>query len=55
MSPFKSEAQRKKFLEMAKKGEISPETYAKWNAETPKGKRLPERIRPKRVRKEQRK
>lgn len=43
MSPFRSEAQRRKFYEMAKKGQISTETVAKWEAETPKGK-LPERL-----------
>lgn len=39
--PFKSEAQRRKFGAMVKKGEISKKTFDEWNAETPKN--IPER------------
>lgn len=39
--PFKSEAQRRKFGAMVKKGEISQKTFDEWNAETPKN--IPER------------
>lgn len=40
--PFKSEAQRRKFAEMVKKGDMSQDTFNEWNRET-KGK-LPERV-----------
>lgn len=43
--PFKSEAQRRKFGAMVKKGEISQKTFEEWNAETPKN--IPERKKPK--------
>lgn len=39
--PFKSEAQRRKFASMVKKGEISQKTFNEWNSETPKD--IPER------------
>ncbi len=39
--PFKSEAQRRKFGSMVKKGEISQKTFDEWNSETPKN--IPER------------
>jgi len=39
--PFKSEAQRRKFASMVKKGEISQKTFDEWNSETPKN--IPER------------
>ena len=39
--PFKSEAQRRKFGAMVKKGEITKKTFDEWNAETPKN--IPER------------
>lgn len=39
--PFKSEAQRRKFASMVKKGEISQKTFDEWNSETPKD--IPER------------
>lgn len=39
--PFKSEAQRRKFGAMVKKGEISQKTFNEWNSETPKN--IPER------------
>jgi len=42
--PFKSQAQRRKFYAMADKGEISDKTVEKWEDETPKGKKLPERV-----------
>jgi hypothetical protein len=48
--PFKSQAQRRKFAELLVKGEISPETFEEWNRETG-GKKLPERVKPKRKRK----
>ena len=48
--PFKSQAQRRKFAELLVKGEISPETFEEWNRETG-GKKLPERVKPKRARK----
>ena len=43
MSPFKSQAQRRKFAEMMVKGEISPETFEEWNRETG-SRKLPERV-----------
>lgn len=43
--PFKSEAQRRKFASMVKKGEITQKTFDEWNAETPKN--IPERKKPK--------
>ena len=42
--PFKSEAQRRKFYAMAARGEISQEMVGKWEQETPKGKKLPKRV-----------
>jgi hypothetical protein len=42
MSPFKSQAQRRKFAELLVQGKISPETYEEWNRETG-GAKLPER------------
>ena len=44
--PFKSEAQRKKFHAMEKRGEMSKGTAKRWEKETPKGK-LPEKVKPK--------
>ena len=41
--PFKSEAQRRKFAEMVKTGEISQKTFNEWNTATGK-KSLPEKI-----------
>ena len=41
MSPFRSEAQRRKFGAMVKKGEISKKTFEEWNAGTPEN--IPER------------
>lgn len=43
-APFKSKAQRRKFYAMASRGEISKKEVRKWERETPKGKKLPERI-----------
>jgi hypothetical protein len=43
-APFKSEAQRRKFYAMENRGEISKTDLRKWESETPKGKKLPERI-----------
>ena len=45
--PFKSKAQRRKFAELLVKGEISNETFEEWNRSTG-GKKLPERVKPKR-------
>jgi hypothetical protein len=42
--PFKSKAQRRKFYAMADRGEISDDTVERWEDETPKGKKLPERV-----------
>lgn len=42
--PFKSEAQRRKFYAMASRGEISKETLKEWEHATPKGKKLPKRV-----------
>lgn len=42
--PFKSKAQRRKFYAMADRGEISEATVDRWEDETPKGKKLPERV-----------
>ena len=43
MSPFKSQAQRRKFAELLVAGKISAETYEEWNRETG-GAKLPERV-----------
>jgi hypothetical protein len=42
--PFKSKAQRRKFYAMADRGEISDATVKHWEDATPKGKKLPERV-----------
>ena len=44
--PIKSKAQRRKFAELLVKGEISPETFEKWNRGAGNAE-LPERIQPK--------
>ncbi len=44
--PFKSMAQRRKFAELLVKGEISPETFEKWNRGAGDS-QLPERVQPK--------
>ena len=43
MSPFKSQAQRRKFAELLVEGKISPTTFEEWNRETGAAK-LPERV-----------
>ena len=43
MSPFKSQAQRRKFAELLVQGKISSETFEEWNRETG-GAKLPERV-----------
>ena len=48
--PYKSDAQRKKFHAMAKRGEISPATVAEYDKAS-KGKKLPARVKPKRRKK----
>ena len=48
MSPFKSQAQRRKFAELLVAGKISPETFEEWNRETG-GAKLPERVRRKKT------
>ena len=45
--PIKSKAQRRKFAELLVKGEISPETFEKWNREAGDAE-LPERLHPER-------
>ena len=45
--PFKSQAQRRKFYAMYKRGEISKKTLDEWERATPKGKKLPKRVRKK--------
>ena len=46
MSPFKSKAQRRKFLQLLREGKISKATFLEWERAT-KGKKLPERVKPK--------
>lgn len=46
MSPYKSEAQRKKMHAMAGRGEISRDTVAEWDRKS-RGKKLPKRARKK--------
>ena len=48
--PYKSDAQRRKFHAMLKRGEISKETVDEWD-EASKGKKLPERVGNKRTKK----
>ncbi len=43
MAPYKSEAQRKKFHAMLKKGKIDKATVDEWDKAS-KGKKLPERV-----------
>lgn len=49
--PFKSEAQRRKFLALVDEGKMSQETYDKWARETREKvvRKLPDRIRPKKI------
>jgi hypothetical protein len=51
MSPFKSQAQRRKFAQLLVEGKISPGTFEEWNRETG-GARLPERVKRKAAKKE---
>ena len=44
--PIKSKAQRRKFAELLVKGEISAETFEKWNRGAGNAE-LPERVKPK--------
>ena len=44
--PFKSEAQRRKFYALKKKGKMSQATIDRWEEET-KGKKLPKRVKKK--------
>lgn len=46
MSPYKSEAQRKKFQELAKRGKISQKVVTEYD-EASKGLKLPERVKAK--------
>jgi hypothetical protein len=52
--PIKSKAQRRKFAELLVKGEITPETFEKWNRGAGKAE-LPERVQPKAKAKSKRK
>ena len=42
--PFRSESQRRKFWAMANRGEIKRSVAEEWERATPKGKKLPERV-----------
>jgi hypothetical protein len=42
--PFKSQAQRRLFYAKARSGEISESKVREWERETPKGKKLPEKV-----------
>lgn len=42
MAPFKSEAQRRKMIQLEKEGKLSPGTVERWESETTV-KKLPER------------
>ena len=48
--PYKSDAQRRKFHAMEQRGEISPKVVREHD-QASKGKKLPERVRPKRGKK----
>lgn len=52
--PIKSKAQRRKFAELLVNGEISPETFEKWNRDAGSAE-LPERLHPKAAAKPKRK
>ena len=43
--PFESEAQRRKFYKLKEAGLMSQRTINRWEKETPKDKKLPERKR----------
>jgi hypothetical protein len=51
--PFKSQAQRRKFAQLLVEGKISGKTFEEWNRDTG-GKRLPERVRKKKVKRRKR-
>jgi len=44
MTPFKSEAQRKKIRELEDAGKVPEGTYDRWDSETSKEDSLPERV-----------
>lgn len=48
--PYKSDAQRRKFHSLLDKGEISKTVVDEWDRAT-KGKKLPERVKPKKGKK----
>lgn len=48
MSPYKSEAQRKKFHQLEKEGKMKPETVAEFDSAS-KGLKLPVRMGPKKL------
>lgn len=50
MSPFKSKAQRSKFYALKEEGKMDQATIDRWESETPKGKKLPARVGPKKPR-----
>lgn len=39
--PFKSEAQRKKFIQLEREGKLAKGTTSRWESETPSDKPLP--------------
>ena len=47
LTPFKPQAQRRKFAQLLVEGKISPDTFEEWNRETG-SKRLPEHVKAKR-------
>ena len=44
MTPFKSEAQRKKIRELEDAGKVPAGTYDRWDSETSKDEELPDRV-----------
>ena len=49
--PFRSQAQRGKFYMPRKQGKISKKTLDEWEHATPKGKKLPKRVKKKKTKK----
>ena len=47
--PFKSKAQMKKFFAMEKRGEMKKGTAERWAKETPNIKKLPKRVKGKKI------
>lgn len=47
--PYRSKSQRRAFFAMEAAGELPKGIAERWQDETPKGKRLPERVKPKAV------